>query len=226
MSQNLTSPVLYAANHAGTGSIDVYNSTFQNVSGTVFAGKFVDPNLPGGLIPFNVQDIGGKVYVTYAPANPATGGGGVVDTFDESGNFLARIATGGSLSSPWGVAIAPAGFGQFGGDLLVGNFATNSISVFDSATLALLGSIAINGPGGLLALEFGNGQNGGNTDTLYFTEESDGLFGAIDSPTATPLPAALPLFATGIGGLGLLGWRKKRKAQAAHRYHRCFLKSR
>jgi uncharacterized protein (TIGR03118 family) len=204
---------LYAANHAGTGSIDVYDGNFQNVSATVFAGKFVDPNPIGGLTPFNVQDIGGKVYVTYAPTNPAIVGGGVVDVFDEFGNFLGRVATNGSLASPWGVALAPAGFGQFGGDLLVGNFATNSISVFDLSG-DLLGTIAINGPGGLLALQFGNGQNGGNTDTLYFTDESDGLFGAIDSPTATPLPAALPLFATGIGGLGLLGWRRKRKAQA------------
>jgi uncharacterized protein (TIGR03118 family) len=189
----------------------VFNSNFQPVN---TAGKFIDPNLPAGFVPFNVQNIGGKLYVTYS----SSAGGGVVDTFDGSGNFLQRIATGGSLAAPWGVALAPASFGQFGGDLLVGNFGTNSISAFDLTTLALVGTIAINGPGGLLALEFGNGGNGGSPNTLYFTDSltieaaaADGLFGAIEP---TPLPAALPLFATGIGGLGLFGWRRKRKAQA------------
>jgi uncharacterized protein (TIGR03118 family) len=150
-----------AANHAGTGSIEVFNGMFQPVTGTLFAGKFIDPSLPAGLTPFNVQDIGGKVYVTYAPANPATIDGGVVDTFDEFGNFLARVATNGSLASPWGVALAPASFGQFGGDLLIGNFGTNSISAFKLDTITglfdFVGTLAIDGPGGLLALEFGNG---------------------------------------------------------------------
>ena len=212
---NLSQPQLYAANHAGTGSIDVFNSSFAPVS---VPGGFIDPNLPAGFVPFNVQDIGGKLYVTYS--NSA--GQGVVDTFDGSGNFLQRIATGGSLAAPWGITLAPTSFGQFGGDLLVGNFNSNNISAFAlnpaTGVFDFAGIIPIAGPGGLLALEFGNGGNGGSPNTLYFTDSltieaaaADGLFGAIEP---TPLPAALPLFATGLGGLGLLGWRRKRKAQA------------
>jgi len=80
---------LYAANDAGTGSINVFNSSFAPVS---LSGTFVDPNLPAGYVPFNVQDIGGKIYVTYAPAGhagrvAATAGMGTVDVFDESGTF-------------------------------------------------------------------------------------------------------------------------------------------
>jgi len=171
ISQNLTTTVLYAANRT-TGAIDVLNSSFQPALS--FTGKFIDPSLLGGLAPFNVQDIGGKVYVTYAPSNPATAGvgQGVVSVFNENGNFLQRVATGGSLAAPWGVALAPSSFGQFGSDLLVGNFSTNSISAFKFDTTTglfdFVGTIAINGPGGLLALEFGNGGNGGSPNTLYF----------------------------------------------------------
>ena len=215
---------LYAANNAGTtGSINVFDSTFAPVN--LATGAFTDPNLPAGLVPFNVQDINGNVYVTYAPAGHANQvsagiGQGVVDVFNENGVFQQRLITGSQLAAPWGVALAPSSFGQFGGDLLVGNFSTlNSfIGAYNPTTGAFLGAISIdvggNNPGGLWALEFGNGVSGGSPDTLYFSDginaEADGLFSAI----STPLPAALPLFATGIGGLGLLGWRRKRKAQA------------
>jgi uncharacterized protein (TIGR03118 family) len=96
ISQGLTTPELYAANRT-TGKIDVFNSSFQPVAPP---GNFIDPTLPGGLVPFNVQDIGGKVYVTYAPSNPATAiaGQGVVSVFDENGNFIQRVATGASLA--------------------------------------------------------------------------------------------------------------------------------
>jgi uncharacterized protein (TIGR03118 family) len=127
---------------------------------------------------------------------------------------------GGTLAAPWGIALAPSSFGQFGGDLLVGNFSfSNSlISAFDPTTGAFLGMIPIDvdgqNPGGLWALMFGTGGNNGSPNTLFFTDgingEADGLFGAL---APTPLPTALPLFATGLGGLGLLGWRRKRKAQ-------------
>jgi uncharacterized protein (TIGR03118 family) len=134
----------------------------------------------------------------------------------------AAIAAAG-LASPWGITIAPASFGPFGNDLLVGNFSYghSSITALDPITLAFLGSIMIdvgsgNTPGGLWSLDFGVGGNNGDPNTLYFTDgidgETHGLFGAINP---VPLPAALPLFATGLGALGLLGWRRKRKAQAA-----------
>ena len=215
---------LYAANNAGTGSINVFDSTFTPVN--LGSTAFVDPSLPAGLVPFNVQDINGKVYVTYAPAGHTNQtnaglGQGVVNVFNEDGVFQQRLVTGGNLAAPWGVALAPSSFGMFGGDLLVGNFSFKNsfISAFDPTNGTLLGTIPIDlppgiEPGGLWALEFGNGMAGGSPDTLYFTDgingEADGLFGAIE----TPLPAALPLFATGICGLGLLGWRRKRKAQA------------
>ena len=217
--------VLYAANSAGTGGINVFNSSFTSVT---LAGGFVDPNLSPGLVPFNVQNIGGSIYVTYAPSGPptnqsgATAGQGAVAVFDENGNFLRQlIGVGSQLASPWGLALAPAGFGQFGGDLLVGNFSfvDSGINAFNPTTGAFLGSIPIdvgiaNTAGGLWALMFGSGSmSGGDANTLYFTDgingEADGLFGAIQANT--PLPAALPLFATGLGALGLLGWRRKRK---------------
>jgi uncharacterized protein (TIGR03118 family) len=220
---NQAQNLLYAANGGTSPGINVFNSSFSQVN---LPNAFLDPNLPVGLVPFNVQDIGGKVYVTYAPAGrsnqvSATAGQGVVSVFDENGVFLQRLVTGGNLASPWGITLAPPSFGQFGGDLLVGNFSFSAsfISAFDPTTGAFLGMIPIDvdgqSPGGLWALEFGSGGSNGSPNTLFFTDgingEADGLFGAI---TPTPLPTALPLFATGLGAIGLLGWRRKRKAEA------------
>jgi uncharacterized protein (TIGR03118 family) len=222
---NSTAGLLYAANGAGVGGISVFNSSFAPVS---LSGGFVDPSLPTGFVPFNVQTIGGNVYVTYAPSGraaqiSATAGQGFVDVFDENGTLLQRLITGGQLAAPWGLALAPASFGPFGGDLLVGNFSSvdSGINAFNPLTGAFLGSILIdvgsgNTPGGLWALMFGTGSaNGGDPNTLYFTDgingETAGLFGAIQS---TPLPAALPLFASGLGALGLFGWRRKRRNAA------------
>jgi uncharacterized protein (TIGR03118 family) len=214
---------LYAANGAGSGGINVFNSAFSPVS---LPGAFADPNLPAALVPFNVQDINGKVYVTYAPAGrsaqiSATPGQGAVNVFDENGNFLQRLVTGSQLAAPWGVALAPSSFGQFGGDLLIGNFsfADSVINAFDPTTGTFEGSIPIdigsNMPGGLWSLDFGTGGNNGNPNTLYFTDgingESDGLFGAIG---VTPIPATLPLFAGGLGFVVYLARRKKGNAQA------------
>jgi len=221
---------LYAANNAA-GTIDVFNSSFTKVSlgSNAFATPAAITALGLGLVPFNVQDIGGNVYVTYAPAGHAaqTGaaqGAGAVAVFNESGTLLqtSPLILGGHLAAPWGIALAPSSFGQFGGDLLVGNFSfSNSfISAFDPTTGAFLGMIPIDvdgqNPGGLWALMFGTGGNNGSPNTLFFTDgingEADGLFGAI---APTPIPTTLPLFATGLGAIGLLGWRRKRKAQAA-----------
>jgi uncharacterized protein (TIGR03118 family) len=216
---NQAQTLLYAANNAA-GTVDVFNNVYTKVT---VPGGFLDPNLPAGFAPFNVQDINGKVYVTYAPtANPTTAvGQGVVNVFNENGVLQQRLATNGTLASPWGIALAPSGFGQFGGDLLVGNFSSSEsfISAFDPTTGTFLGMIPIdvgaNKPGGLWSLEFGSGGSNGSPNTLYFTDgingQLDGLFGAIEP---TPLPATLPLFATGIGALVLLGWRSKGKAQA------------
>lgn len=186
---------LYAANDAGTGSINVFNNSFTPIN--LGATAFVDPNLPAGLVPFNVQDIGGKVYVTYAPSGRSnqTGaalGQGVVDVYDENGVLLQRLITGSQLAAPWGVALAPSGFGRFSNDLLVGNFSfiNSEINAFDTTTGAFEGTIPIdvgtNSPGGLWDLMFGNGGSGGNPETLYFADglngELDGLVGAINVP--------------------------------------------
>jgi uncharacterized protein (TIGR03118 family) len=218
-----TTPYLYAANDAGTGSIEVFDGGFTNVSGTTFAGKFVDPNLPAGLVPFNVQNIGGSLYVEYAPAGRANQtmaalGQGVVDVFDTSGNLIERLITGGNLAAPWGVALAPADFGEFSNDLLVGNFSYlhSEINAFDPINGIFVGSIPIdvgahNTPGGLWALDFGRGGSNGGASILFFTDgingEAAGLFGAF----TVPEPCALSLLAAGLGLFAV--WRFSRSAQ-------------
>jgi uncharacterized protein (TIGR03118 family) len=198
------------------GAVQVFDGSFKNVTP---AGSFVDPDLPAGsgLVPFNVEDIGGKVYVTYAPAGrtaqeDATAGMGAVAVFNEQGVFQTQLVSGGPLASPWGMAIAPTSFGSFGGDLLVGNFAfgESEINAFNATTGAFEGTIDINPgagnmPGGLWDLVFGN--NGtGNAETLYFTDgingETDGLFGAI----TVPEPSTWAMMALGFGGLD--SWRR------------------
>src|SRR5262249_31509927 len=119
-----TTPHLFAANF-NSGKIDVFDGTFAP---TTVSGGFTDPNLPAGFAPFNIWNIGGKLYVTYAKQDAAKkhdvagAGNGFVDVFDLSGAFQQRIVSNGALNSPWGVAIAPANWGAFGGALLVGNF--------------------------------------------------------------------------------------------------------
>ena len=135
---------LYAANDAGAGSVDVFDSYLCESDDP---GCVRDTRCCAALnlVPFNVQDIGGKVYVTYAPSgltaqrNAASGQGAVV-VFDEDGNFLQTLILGSKLASPWGVALAPStGFGPFSGDLLVGNFSfvNSEINAFGPTTGAL-----------------------------------------------------------------------------------------
>ena len=167
------------------GTIDVFDSSFAPVS---IPGGFTDPTLPAGYVPFNVEDLNGKIYVTYAPSGlpaqqHAAPGEGIVSVFDENGNFEKRlITTGSELAAPWGLALAPSGFGQFGGDLLVGNFSfdASEINAFDPLTGAFEGTIPINvgagnTPGGLWGLIFGSGAgNGGDANTLYFLDGING----------------------------------------------------
>jgi uncharacterized protein (TIGR03118 family) len=199
---------LYAANAAG--GIVVFDTNFNNVTATNFAGKFVDPSPVAGFTPFNIQRLSdGNLYVTYAAAmsNGAPLPGGYVDEYDTAGNFIRRIATNGPINAPWGLAIAPSGFGQFSGDLLIGNLFDSKINAYNPTTLSLDGSITVNtgftSPVGLWALDFGNGVTG-NANTLYFTSgvnnQLDGLFGSI---TAVPEPGSIVMLFLGMGSLGL-----------------------
>jgi uncharacterized protein (TIGR03118 family) len=187
---------LYAANfHAGT--VDVFNGTWGpgNLPGT-----FTDPSLPEGYAPFGIQNIGGLIYVAYAKQDPddpdeelPCEGCGYVDAFDTAGNFIERVASAGELNAPWGLAMAPADFGKFSDDLLVGNFGDGRIHAFHRGEDGweehgvMKGTdhrpIAIDG---LWGIGFGNGAAAGPTNTLFFAagpeDETHGLFGSITAP--------------------------------------------
>lgn len=208
------STYLYAAN--STGNIHVFNSSWTDVTGTTFAGKFVDPSPLGGFVPFNIQTVGSNLYVTYAQLTPMGTGlpGGYVDEFDAAGNFIKRIATGGALYAPWGITLAPAGFGSFGNDLLVGNFGNGEILIYDPATDAFLG--ILDGTNGqplvnsfLWSLETRTGGANINPDAVYFTaginNQTDGLFGEI---VPTPEPATIYGTAFGLLALAALKFRR------------------
>jgi uncharacterized protein (TIGR03118 family) len=224
---NHTDTELFAANTAGAGGIDVFNNAFQQIS--LGTGAFAAPTAAAGLVPFNVTDLGGNVFVTYAPSGHtaqtmATAGQGAVAEFTESG-VLEKAFTNNALASPWGVAIAPSSFGKLGGDLLVGNFSfqpgvADMINAFNPVTDAFVGSIAVNPgagntPGGLWSIVFGGSMSDGTPNTLFFTDgingEKGGLFGSI---TAVPEPSTWAMMLLGFGGLAFFGARRRRPAPA------------
>jgi uncharacterized protein (TIGR03118 family) len=197
---------LYAANSAA-GTINVFNSSFAPAT---LPGNFTDPSAIAGYVPFNIQLVGSQLYVTYAdldPAgNPIPGSTGYVDVFSTNGTFVQRLATGGPLDAPWGITLAPSGFGSFSNDILVGNFGNGEIDAYSTSGLF---QGTIDGLGGtplvnqdLWALDFRTGGANTNPDTLYFTagidNQTQGLFGAI---TDTPEPS--PILLTGLGLLAL-----------------------
>ena len=207
---NQADTMLYAANDSA-GTIDVFNSSFHPVSLGDHAFRTPGQIAARGLVPFNVTDIGGNVYVTYAPAGHTAQtmaglGDGAVAVFTEIGKLEPHgVLLGGPhtpLASPWGVAVAPSDWGQFSGDLLVGNFSYlhSEINAFDPKTHKFEGTIPIsagsgNTPGGLWDLTFGGGgTNNGSPNTLYFTDgiegETHGLFGAITSVSLFPTASA------------------------------------
>jgi uncharacterized protein (TIGR03118 family) len=209
LGSNASGDFLYAAK--GTG-IDVFDSNFNPAS---LSGKFVDTNLPAGYTPYNIQNVNGQLYVEYANFSNSKG---AVSVFDTNGNFVKElVAPGGShLNNPWGVVIAPAGFGSFANALLVGNLGNGEINAFNPASGTFLGTLS-GGNGqplvndGLWALTTRTG-SGFDTNAVYFTAgingQQDGLFGRID-PTPEPLSVGL----SGLGCLLLCAFAARRRWQ-------------
>ena len=166
---------LYAANFSA-GTVDVFDAAWQP---TKASGGFVDATIPAGFAPFNIVRVGGSLLVAYAKQSDskqddvAGGGNGFINAFDLDGNLRKRMVSGGPLNSPWGMAVAPAFFGDYSGTLLVGNFGDGAINAFDVTSGAWLG--ALHDPtgnpmliDGLWALQFGNGKSGGDANTPVF----------------------------------------------------------
>jgi uncharacterized protein (TIGR03118 family) len=191
-----TANYLYAADfhHA---RIDVFGGSFNPAT---LAGNFVDPGIPAGYGPFGIQALNGMIFVTYAKQDAdaedeiAGAGFGYVSAFAMNGTFLGRVASGGALNAPWGLAWAPAtGFGRFSGNLLVGNFGDGRINAYamTGTSWEARGHLktANHHPlsiDGLWGIGFGNGAGSGPVTTLYFAagpdDESHGLFGSITTP--------------------------------------------
>ena len=196
ISNGAAGPRLYATDFSSNARVDVFDGGWNMVNDP---GQFTDPHMKRHYAPFGIQTIGSRVFVTYAKQDPKSTdelhgkGRGFVDVYDLTGQFLRRVAQHGQLNAPWGLALAPAGWGRFGGDLLVGNFGDGQINAFEEmpnghfdprGTLKAADGkkLAIDG---LWALEFGNSGANGTPNDLYFTagpnDESDGLFGKINA---------------------------------------------
>ncbi|GAB3361252.1 TIGR03118 family protein [Lysobacter tyrosinilyticus] len=172
--------------------VDVFDSNFQPV--LLPNGAFNDSSLPRGYAPFGIQAIGGDVYVTYAKQDPSmteeeTGPGlGFVDVYTPNGRLLRRVASRGALNAPWGIALAPAGFGRFSNALLIGNFGDGRINGYEPVFGIPLGALhGTHGPiriEGLWGMAFGNGFFNQPVNTLFFAagpdDEEHGLYGRID----------------------------------------------
>jgi uncharacterized protein (TIGR03118 family) len=218
ISGTAAAPYLFAANF-NSGTVDVYDANL-NLNPPPYtkttlpqpystSSPFSNPAIPAGFAPFNVQNIDGTLFVTYAKQNDqkhsyaGSPGDGYVATFNLSGSLIANLVSEGPLNSPWGMAIAPANFGPFSGALLVGNFSDGKINAFNATTGALIGTLDdITGSPiaipGLWSLNFGGGAQSEDPSTLYLTAgtgggpnndpvQSHGLFASIQ---------AAPSFAT------------------------------
>jgi uncharacterized protein (TIGR03118 family) len=205
MITNSSGSYLLVSNFGQGADVEVYNSSFQPAT---LQGKFADPNVPTGYAPYNVVAVGTQVFVTYMlrttpPFAPGAGtyqeifgkGNGFVSVFDDNGNFITRaVGIGNNLDAPWGVTIAPASFGIYGGDLLIGNFADGLITAYNPTTYAYLGVVA-DGTGKPIAFPglwsvFVSTATGNVPNSIYFTAgldgETHGLFGYITNmPTTT-----------------------------------------
>lgn len=177
------------------GKIDVFDTNFSKP--LAMQGKFIDAGIPSGFVPFGIAAVSGQLYVTYAMRDAAKhdeipgAGLGYVDIFDFNGSLVSRFASAGVLNAPWGIAVAPAGFGSYSGDVLIGNFGDGKINVFAANASSLARSVgpltAGNGQPlmvpGLWSLVFGNGDSDKPRTTLFYTagfaDQTDGVFGGI-----------------------------------------------
>src|SRR6266446_7029761 len=189
---------LFVANFR-EGQIEVFDRNFATVKAKEDA--FEDDKLPKGFAPFNVQNIGGNLYVTFAKQDDAKHdevdgpGLGFVDVFSPHGQLLQRLQHGDWLNGPWGVTLAPSDFGKFSHHVLVGQFGSGEIAAYDPVTGEFAGEIkdtkdSVLRIDGLWALSFGNGAQAGPFNSLFFTagiqKEAHGLFG-----TLTTVPSEL-----------------------------------
>jgi len=178
---------LHASTCAGFGGrefpnrVDMYDGSFNLVK------SFTDSTIPAGFAPFGVQNIGGKLYVSYASTSGGTGG--YIDIFKADGTFVKRFAHGAPLNQPWGFAVAPANFGPLSNTLLVSNNTkTGTINGFNLTTGKFVDTVknSLGKPifiNGLWGIEFGGGtSSNGQKDQLFFTagpNDTDGFFGLI-----------------------------------------------
>ena len=175
---------LYAADFHNA-KVDVWDSGFKQLRD---ADAFRDRRLPADYAPFGIEATGGHIVVTYAQQDPTAqfdvpgAGHGFVDVYTTSGRLLQRLATRGTLNSPWGIAQAPKDFGAASGALLVGNFGDGRIQAYDPNNGRFFGQlgdahrqpIAIDG---LWALKFGNGVIGARNALLFTAGPSRGTHG-------------------------------------------------
>jgi uncharacterized protein (TIGR03118 family) len=190
---------LYVTNFR-SGRVEVYDSNFKQVD--LDDDAFDDDRIRHGFAPFNIQNIGGSLFVTYAKQDklrhdPVGGEGlGFVDIFSPAGKLEGRLENGNWFDAPWGVVWTPRDFGEFSNTILVGNFRSGWIAAFNGFTKKFIGFVlndATNKPikiDGLWSLTFGNNGGAGSSDTLFFTagpnKETNGLFGTL-TPNADEL---------------------------------------
>lgn len=200
LAQTFAGDRLYAADFHN-GRVDVFDDAFRLVN-TI--GGFVDRRLPEGYAPFGIQTLAGRIFVSYAKQDAdahdevAGRGLGIVDVFELDGVLIAHVALHGLLNAPWGMAIAPVGFGEFSGKLLVGNFGDGTIAAYTTSddlrrfTPSGVLRDAARKPlqiDGLWGIAFGNDAGAGSSKALYFAagpaDETHGAFGRI---TTAPAP--------------------------------------
>jgi uncharacterized protein (TIGR03118 family) len=199
LANNGSANFLYATD-LHNAKIDVFDTHFHKVT---LQGAFADPTIPAGFAPFGIQAIGGQLYVTYAQqdatAHDETLGAGLgyVNVFDANGNMVKRFASAGVLNAPWGIAMAPTGFGDAGGDLLIGNFGDGTINRFDPTSGQSLGPVTLASGKqlavpGLWSLVFGNGAPNQPASSLFYTagpnNQTDGVFGRVDAVATSSSP--------------------------------------